>query len=89
MDKDLTRSQKFGIQWRWLFLIGGVIYAYNCLRVIFIPQEGYDFLGLEMDRWIYFTIQCVISSWLLWTFFKHRKLLKSDLKKSLRKDLNT
>ncbi|MFT6969721.1 MAG: hypothetical protein ACJAXX_000282 [Roseivirga sp.] len=78
MGNNLTKSQKFGIQWRWLFLVGGVIYAINTLTVLFAPQEVYSFLGLEMSRWLYFSIQLAIAAWLVVTFVRNHKLFRQE-----------
>jgi hypothetical protein len=88
MGENLTRSQKFGIQWRWLFLIGGVIYAFNTIKVIFKPQEVYNFLGMELNIWIYILIHSSISIWLLITFVKNRRLFKKILLERFQNDLS-
>lgn len=83
MGNQLTKSQKFGIQWRWLFLVGGLIYAFNILKVLFKPQEIYSFLGLSMNRWLFLVIQLVISAWLLATFTKNHRLFREETLRQL------
>ena len=76
MGENLTRSQKFGIQWRWLFLIGGVIYAINIIKALANPAESYTFLGFALGIIPYLFIQIVIAAWLLTTFVKNHKLFR-------------
>ncbi|PIQ49846.1 MAG: hypothetical protein COW03_03035 [Cytophagales bacterium CG12_big_fil_rev_8_21_14_0_65_40_12] len=76
MAENLTRSQKFGIQWRWLFLIGGVIYAINIIKALANPAESYTFLGLALGIIPYLFIQVIIAAWLLTTFVKNHKLFR-------------
>uniref|UniRef100_UPI00404783EA hypothetical protein n=1 Tax=Roseivirga sp. TaxID=1964215 RepID=UPI00404783EA len=76
MAENLTRSQKFGIQWRWLFLVGGVVYVINIIKALANPEEDYSFLGLALGLIPYLIIQIVIAAWLLITFVKNHKLFR-------------
>jgi uncharacterized membrane protein len=83
MDENLTRSQKFGIQWRWLFLVGGVVYVINITKALIDTEEAHTFLGFELTLIPYLLLNIIIAAWLLNTFVKNHKLFRRETLKQL------
>jgi uncharacterized membrane protein len=78
MAENLTRSQKFGIQWRWLFLVGGVVYVINITKALIDAEEAHTFLGFELTLIPYLLLNIIIAAWLLTTFVKNHKLFRQE-----------
>ncbi|KOF03132.1 hypothetical protein [Roseivirga seohaensis] len=88
MDDRRTRSERFGIKWRWLFLVGGIIYLANGISTIIKPKEIYSYLGFDFNRWLYIALHLFVAFLLLLLFIKNQKLLRQQIKDEVMRQHN-
>ncbi len=79
----MTKSQKVGIRWRWLFLLGGVIYLINTFVTLINGKEINEFLGMELGKWSYALLQLGISALLISLYFKYRRQFNELIKEEV------
>lgn len=80
MDDKRTRSERFGIKWRWLYLAGGIFYLANGISSLIKPREIYDYLGFDFNRWAYIGLHLAVAFLLLRLFVKNQRLLRQQIK---------
>ncbi|KYG71667.1 hypothetical protein EV198_2076 [Roseivirga ehrenbergii] len=88
MDDRRSRSERFGIKWRWLFLVGGIFYLANGISSMIKPREVYDYLGFSFNRWVYIALHLVVAFLLLKLFIKNQKLLRQQIKDEVMRQHN-
>lgn len=80
MANQYSRSDKFGIRWRWLYFLGFVFYLVKGIEGIIINKESYSFLGMELGHTTFIIFHLLVSGLLLLLFIRNQKLVRSKIK---------
>lgn len=76
----MTRSERIGTRWRWLFLVGAIIYFIGGIDALVSRDGPFTFLGAEMNRWPYVLSQLGLGALLFSLFLKHHRMFRQNLK---------
>ena len=86
MARKHSRSDKFGIRWRWLYFLGFVFYLIKGVEGIVINNENYAFLGLELGRTPFIIFHLTVSGLLFLLFIRNQKLVRKSIKEEALKN---